>query len=347
MAKKVGILTGGGDCPGLNPAIRAVVRSLQTQDYEIIGFKGGWRGPIDNDVMPMDWSQVDHLLKEGGTCLRSSRTNPFNTDGGVDAIVKTFETQPLHALVAIGGEDTMGVAHKLYEQKQLPIVGIPKTIDNDLDATDITLGFQTAVQIATEAIDRLTTTAQSHDRVMVVEIMGRHAGWLTAYAGLAGGADCVITPEFPMELDKICNIIAANEQRGKNYSIIAVAEGASIVHNGEKINSQSEKAVDSFGHVKLGGIGDLLEKLIKEKTGRDVRSTTLGHIQRGGTPTAMDRVLSTSLGLEAAKNIKNQNWGKMSAFKDGKIQTVTLAEGVGRLKVLTEEFYSRCQAFFG
>ncbi|MCB1197316.1 MAG: ATP-dependent 6-phosphofructokinase [Deltaproteobacteria bacterium] len=347
MSKKVGILTGGGDCPGLNPAIRAVVRTLSSKGYEVFGFKKGWHGPIANETMTLDMANIDKLLITGGTCLGSSRTNPYNQEGGVEAIKKTFKDQNLHALVAIGGEDTMGVAHKLSSQENLPIVGIPKTIDNDLDATDMTLGFQTAVQIACDAIDRLKTTAESHDRVMVVEIMGRHAGWLTAYAGLAGGADCVITPEFPMEIDEVCKYVQSTESRGKNYAIIAVAEGAKILNKGQEITSQSEHAVDSFGHVQLGGIGDLLKNLLKEKTGRDVRSTNLGHIQRGGTPTAMDRVLSTSLGLECANNILKENWGMMSAFKDGKIQSVTLADGVGRLKTLSEEFYSRCQAFFG
>jgi len=347
MKKKVGILTGGGDCPGLNPAIRAVIRVLTKHDYDVIGFKGGWKGPIENQTISIDFANIDKLLIEGGTCLRSSRTNPYKTDGGVEAIKKTFLDQNLHALVAIGGEDTMGVAHRLFTEENLPIVGIPKTIDNDLDATDMTLGFQTAVQIATEAMDRLKTTAESHDRVMVVEIMGRHAGWLTAYSGLAGGADVVITPEFPMDLDEICKYIQSTQSRGKNYALIAIAEGATILHNGKEVTSQSEKPVDSFGHVQLGGIGDVLKSLLKEKTGRDVRATNLGHIQRGGTPTAMDRVLSTSLGLECAKNIMHKNWGSMSAFKDGKIQTVTLADGVGRLKILTEEFYDRCKAFFG
>lgn len=347
MSKKVGILTGGGDCPGLNPAIRAVVRVLSPKGYEIVGFKGGWKGPILNETIEIDMANIDKLLITGGTCLRSSRTNPYKEEGGVEAIKKTFKDQNLTALVAIGGEDTMGVAHKLASQENLPIVGIPKTIDNDLDATDITLGFQTAVQIASDAIDRLKTTAESHDRVMVVEIMGRHAGWLTAYAALAGGADCVITPEFPMEIDEVCKHITSTQERGKNYAIVAVAEGAKVLHNGEEITSQSEKPVDSFGHVQLGGIGDVLKNLLKEKTGRDVRSVNLGHTQRGGTPTAMDRVLSTSLGLECANNIIQENWGMMSAFKDGKIQSVTLADGVGRLKTLDEEFYNRCKAFFG
>jgi len=345
--KSVGILTGGGDCPGLNPAIRAVYRKLSKSDYQVLGFKGGWRGPIERETINLDIKNIDELLTRGGTCLGSSRTNPFKTDGGVKAIQKTFKEMELHSLVAIGGEDTMGVAHKLYEQEKLPIVGIPKTIDNDLDATDMTLGFQTAVQVACDAMDRLRTTAQSHERVMVVEIMGRHAGWLTAYAGLAGGADCVITPEFPMELDKICETIVSTKARGKNHAIIAVAEGAKILRNGEALGVQSKEAVDSFGHVQLGGVGKLLENLIKEKTGRDVRSVNLGHTQRGGTPIAMDRILSTRLGLECANNIINQKWGLMSAFKDGKIQSVTLAQGVGRLKNLTQDFYADCQALFG
>lgn len=347
MRKKIGILTGGGDCPGLNAAIRAVVRSLTPHDYDIVGFKGGWRGPTINETVSLDLTKIDDLLIKGGTILGSSRTNPLKDAGAIEGIKKTFKDQNLTGLIAIGGEDTMGVANVLHGKEKLNINGIPKTIDNDLDATDLTLGFQTAVQIATDAIDRLKTTAESHDRVMVVEIMGRHAGWLTAYAGLAGGADCVITPEYPMSLEDVCKIVNQTKVRGKNYAIIAIAEGAKILHEGKEITSQSEKPVDSFGHVQLGGIGDVLKSLLKEKTGRDVRATNLGHIQRGGTPTAMDRVLSTSLGLECARNVMKGQWGLMSAYKEGKIQSVTLEQGVGRLKTLTEEFYGRCQAFFG
>lgn len=347
MKKNIGILTGGGDCPGLNPAIRAVVRGLDPQKYHVIGFSQGWKGPIENLTLELPLDRIDALLYEGGTYLGSSRTNPFKVDGGVQAIEKTFKDQNLFGLVAIGGEDTMGVAHKLYTEAKLPIVGIPKTIDNDLDATDYTLGFQSAVEIATEAIDRLMTTARSHHRVMIVEIMGRHAGWLTAYAGLAGGADCVITPEFPMSIDEVIKAVKSTEARNKPHCIVAIAEGAKLLDQGKEITSQSDTPVDAFGHVRLGGIADLLRDVLKEKTGRDVRSVILGHTQRGGKPSAMDRVLSTRLGLECVRNIEKENFGNMAAFKDGKIQSVTLYEGVGRLKTLTESFYQECQLLQG
>lgn len=347
MNQTVGILTGGGDCPGLNQAIRAIVKVLHSKGYQMIGFKKGWKGAIRNESQPIDVSQIDELIDVGGTFLGSSRTNPYKEPDGVAHIRKTFEAQKLSCLVAIGGEDTLGVAHKLYKEG-LPVVGLPKTIDNDLDATDITIGFITAVQIATEAMDRLRTTARSHERVMVVEIMGRHAGWLTAYSGIAGGADLVLVPEFTKSLSEICEVVQKNKARGKNYSIIAIAEGAAFLDDhGKKITSESETPVDSFGHVQLGGIGDILAKMIKEKTGRDVRATNLGHTQRGGSPAAMDRVLSTALGVHTAKLVLEKNYGKMSALKDGKIQTVTLEQGVGRLKILTQEFYSIAETLFG
>lgn len=347
MGKNVGILTGGGDCPGLNQAMRAIIRILQKDDYKIIGFKKGWKGAIRNETTPIDFTNIDELIVEGGTFLGSSRTNPYKEEGGVAAIKKTFETQKLDCLIAIGGEDTLGVANKLHKEG-FNVVGLPKTIDNDLDGTDITIGFITAVQIASDAIDRLRTTAKSHERVMIVEIMGRHAGWLTAYSGIAGGADMILVPEFPKKLSEVCDVIAQNKARGKNYSIIAIAEGASFIDDkGNTINSESETPVDSFGHVQLGGIGEMLSKMVKEKTGRDVRATTLGHLQRGGTPAAMDRVLSTALGIQTAKLVMNKDFGKMSALKDGKIQTITLQEGVGRLKTLTKEFYALAETLFG
>lgn len=347
MAKNVGILTGGGDCPGLNQAIRAIIRVLKKDDYNIIGFKKGWKGAIRNETAPIDFTNIDELIVEGGTFLGSSRTNPYKEEGGVAAIKKTFEAQKLDCLIAIGGEDTLGVANKLHKEG-FNVVGLPKTIDNDLDATDITIGFITAVQIATDAIDRLRTTAKSHERVMIVEIMGRHAGWLTAYSGIAGGADMILVPEYTKSINEVCDVIAKNKARGKNYSIIAIAEGASFTDDkGNKITSESATPVDSFGHVQLGGIGEILSKMIKEKTGRDTKATNLGHIQRGGSPAAMDRVLSTALGIQTAKLVMNKDFGKMSALKDGKIQTVTLQEGVGRLKTLTKEFYDLAETLFG
>ncbi|MEZ4705280.1 MAG: ATP-dependent 6-phosphofructokinase [Bdellovibrionota bacterium] len=346
--QKIGILTGGGDCPGLNPAIRAVVRMASHHHIQVIGFRKGWLGPIINETLALDPHNIDDILLEGGTILGSSRTNPYKGDPSqIQNIKDNLQKQGMHALVAIGGEDTMGVANKLSKEG-LNIVGIPKTIDNDLDATDMTLGFPTAVQIASDALDRLRSTAKSHDRVMIVEIMGRHAGWLTAYSGIAGGADVILVPEFPKTIDEICATLEKTSHRGKSYALIAIAEGAKILtSDGKEITSASQTPVDSFGHVALGGIGDLLKDLLKEKTGRDVRCTVLGHTQRGGTPTAMDRVLSTGLGIEAFQCILEKDFGKMAALKQGKIQRVSLQEGVGRLKTLSKEFYEFSQQLTG
>ncbi|MCB0326154.1 MAG: ATP-dependent 6-phosphofructokinase [Bdellovibrionales bacterium] len=345
---KIGVLTGGGDCPGLNPAIRAVVRMADRHQIDVVGFKKGWAGPIQGHTMPLSLDHIDEILLEGGTILGSSRTNPYKGDPShIQSIKDNIKKFNLRALVAIGGEDTMGVAHKL-SQEGLLIVGIPKTIDNDLDATDMTLGFPSAVQVACESMDRLRSTARSHDRIIIVEIMGRHAGWLTAYSGIAGGADVILVPEFSQNLDFICESLESVKNRGKNYALIAIAEGTKIIgDDGKEILSQSKAPVDAFGHVALGGIGDLLQTMLKERTGRDVRSVVLGHTQRGGSPTAMDRVLSTALGVEAVKCIVEKDYGKMAALKEGRISRVSLQEGVGRLKTLSQEFYDFSQLFRG
>ncbi len=343
---KVGILTGGGDCPGLNPAIRAVVRTAHRYHYDVIGFMGGWKGVLKNETQPLGLDHIDDLLIKGGTILGTSRTNPYKEPDGPSVIKKTINANQLEALVAIGGEDTLGVAAKL-SLEGLPIVGLPKTIDNDLDATEFTLGFPSAVAIVTDALDRVKTTAESHDRVMVVEIMGRHAGWLAAYAGLAGGADLILTPEFPMKLVEICDIVTRAKNR-KKFAVVAVAEGAYVLdETGKEISSQSSQPLDSFGHIQLGGIGDLLGSLIKKQTGFDTRATNLGHIQRGGSPNAFDRILSTAFGVKAMELVRDKEYGKMPALLGGKIVTVKLTEAVQKLKTLSPEFYHLSQNFFG
>ncbi|HLG19717.1 MAG TPA: ATP-dependent 6-phosphofructokinase [Bdellovibrionota bacterium] len=344
---RIGVLTGGGDAPGLNAAIRAIVRTAATHKIDVLGIRLGWKGLLTNDTMPLTLDRIDELLYRGGTVLGTSRTNPYKEKDGPGQVRKTLASNHLDALIAMGGEDTIGVAAKLFAEG-LPIVGVPKTIDNDLDATQFTIGFHTALDIVTEAMDRLRTTAESHDRVMIVEIMGRHAGWLAAYAGIAGGADAVLVPEFPTKLQDLCNILRKCRDRGKNYCLIAVAEGAEVIgENGEKISSQSEAPVDAFGHVQLGGIADRLKDLVKKKTGYDTRSTILGHVQRGGSPTAFDRILATAFGVRAVELVKKKEFGKMPALVGGQITAVPLSDAVARLKTLTPEVYQLAQVFFG
>jgi 6-phosphofructokinase 1 len=344
---KVGILTGGGDCPGLNPAIRGVVRTAVSTGYEVVGFRNGWKGALQNITQPLSLDHIDDLLVKGGTVLGSSRTNVYKEKDGPSLVKKSLAANQMEALIAVGGEDTVGVGAKLFAEG-VPIVGIAKTIDNDLNATQFTLGFATAVEIATECMDRLRTTAESHDRIMVVEIMGRHAGWLTAYAGIAGGADAVLTPEFPMKLEDVLTIIERCRARGKRYALIAVAEGAHVIdNNGKEISSQSEHPVDSFGHVQLGGIAELLADLLKKNGGYDTKATILGHIQRGGSPSAFDRVLSTAYGVRAMELVKEKRYGTMPALVGGEIKVVKLSEATGKLKTLSPEFYRLAQAFFG
>ncbi len=343
----VGVLTGGGDCPGLNPAIRGIMRQAQKTGDTIVGIRRGWKGLLTKTTCPINADTVDELLYIGGTVLGTSRTNPYKEENGPAKAKENFKAMGLDALIAIGGEDTLGVASKLHAEG-MHVVGLPKTIDNDLEITDFTLGFPTAVEIATEALDRVKTTAQSHDRVIVVEVMGRHAGWLTLYSGIAGGADVILLPEFPMPLKEVCDILAKCQKRGKNYAIVAVAEGAKILDDsGKEITIHSAEAVDSFGHVQLGGIGELVTKVIKEKTKRDTRCTVLGHTQRGGSPSAFDRVLSTAFGVHAMKLVQKKEWGKMPALSKGKLITVPLAEAVAKLKLVNEEFYDYDLVFLG
>jgi 6-phosphofructokinase 1 len=340
---RIGVLTGGGDCPGLNAVIRAVVRKgTDVYGHEIVGFRDGWRGPLEGQTIPLTVASVRGILPRGGTILGSSRTNPFKIDDGVERIKKNLADQGIDALVAIGGEDTLGVANKLHAEG-VHVVGVPKTIDNDLNATDYTFGFDTAVNIAMEAIDRLHTTAESHHRALIVEVMGRHAGWIALHAGIAGGANVILIPEQPFDIDKVCEYI---DHRFKtNYApIVVVAEGA-VPKEGTMATKEGE--LDAFGHVRLQGIGATLEQEIGQRTGKEARHTVLGHIQRGGTPTAFDRVLATRFGLGAIDAVHEGSWGMMAALRGTDIVLAPLAEAVGTLKTVPIERYQETEVFFG
>lgn len=341
---KIGILTGGGDCPGLNPVIRAVVKKAHDEKMEVIGIKNGWKGLIENDIMPLDLRTVSGILPRGGTILGTSRTNPYKLKDNVESLKYNYKQIGLEALVAVGGEDTLGVAIKLCKEEDLKIVGVPKTIDNDLSSTDYTFGFDTAVNIATEAIDRLHTTAESHHRIIVCEVMGRHAGWIAVHAGLAGGADVILIPEIPIDIEEVCEIIKKRRERGKTFSIIVVAEGAKFKKG--QVVAQEER-LDAFGHVRLGGIGQVVSDLIEEKTGFETRVTVLGHIQRGGTPSAFDRVLGTRFGVEAVNLIKNRKFGYMVSLQGNKIVSVPIEAAIGKLKTVDMELYNIAKIFFG
>jgi len=338
----IGVLTGGGDCPGLNSVIRAVVRSALKNGYQVLGFRYGWKGAIENAYIALDDQSVSGILPKGGTILGTSRTNPYKNEGGVDKVKETFKKNDLKALIAIGGEDTLGVANKLC-QEGLPVVGVPKTIDNDLSATDYTFGYDTALNIAMECIDRLHTTAESHNRVMVVEIMGRHAGWITMEAGLAGGADVILIPEIPVDLNEVCELIKQRHTRGKTFSIVAVAEGAVLKEGG----MVADQKLDQFGHVRLGGIGNLIGEEIEKRTGYETRVTVLGHIQRGGSPTAFDRVLGTRFGVHAFALAREGKFGQMVSLNGAKIVSVPLADAVGELKTVPSDYYELARTFFG
>jgi ATP-dependent phosphofructokinase / diphosphate-dependent phosphofructokinase len=341
---RVGVLTGGGDCPGLNAVIRAVVRKgVRQHGLEFIGYRDGWRGPLEGVTMELGVEQCRGILPRGGTILGSSRTNPFKIDNGVERIQENLAKDGVDALVAIGGEDTLGVATKLADLG-VNVVGVPKTIDNDLSGTDFTFGFDTAVNIATEAIDRLHTTAESHHRVLVVEVMGRHAGWIALHSGMAGGANVVLIPEQPFDIEAVCELV---EQRFKTRfsPIIVVSEGAVPAQGGDMTLVSGEK--DAFGHVRLGGIGDRLAHEIETRTGKEARAVVLGHIQRGGTPTAFDRWLATRFGLHAIDAVAEGDFGKMMALRGTRIVRVPLIEGTGELKLVSPEEYAEAEVFFG
>ncbi len=343
---RVGMLTGGGDCPGLNAVIRAVVRKGERHyGDDLLGFLDGWKGVMEGRTVPLDVAAMRGTLPRGGTVLGTSRTNPFKIDGGVDQAVASLAENGVDALVAIGGEDTLGVAHRLHQERDVPVVGVPKTIDNDLSATEVTFGFNTAVQIATDAIDRLHTTAESHDRVMVVEVMGRHAGHIATHAGIAGGAAEILIPEEEFDVDEVCAALTRRHERGRYASIVVVAEGAKP-KEGSIALKDAER--DQFGHVKLGGIANRLAEEIEARTGFETRVTILGHVQRGGTPTAYDRVLSTRFGIAAIDAVHDGGFGDMVAIRADRVVRVPLAEGVGELKLVDPDLYHGvAQVFFG
>jgi len=328
---RVGILTGGGDCPGLNAVIRAAVRKGEhTYGDDFVGFRDGWKGVLEGLTMPLDVEACRGILPRGGTILGSSRTNPFKIDGGPARCLATLESLGIDALIAIGGEDTLGVANKLGDEGAR-VVGVPKTIDNDLSATEVTFGFNTAVQICVDAIDRLHTTAESHDRVIVCEVMGRHAGWIAVHAGIAGGAAAVLVPEVPFDIDEICANLVLRHSRGHFASVVVVAEGATP-KAGTLVTASGE--VDAFGHARLGGIGNLLATEVERRTGFETRATILGHVQRGGTPTAFDRVLATRFGVAAIDCVHDGAFGHMVALQSTHIVRVPLGAAVAELKTV-------------
>jgi phosphofructokinase-like protein len=346
---KVGVLTGGGDCPGLNAVIRAVTRRSLTRGYEVVGVRDGWRGLVDGRFVELGPREISGILPRGGTILGTTRTNPFTSDDGVKRVLANFESARLTALVAIGGEDTLGVAQRLYAERGLPVVGVPKTIDNDLAATDYTFGFDTAVWIATEAIDRLHTTAESHNRVMVLEVMGRNTGWIAVMSGIAGGADVILIPEQPITVEGACEELKRRHDRGKDFSIVVVSEGYELTYaSGETRRVEGAAAAsDQFGHARLGGVGDALAREIEERTRFETRVTVLGHVQRGGSPTPRDRVLATRYGLKAADLVHDQQWGQMAALQGDAIVAVPLADAVAELKTVPPQWYDVARAFFG
>jgi 6-phosphofructokinase 1 len=346
---RIGLLTGGGDCPGLNAVIRAVVvGGAVRHGDEFVGILDGWSGLVNDKTVPLDTEQCRSILTKGGTILGTSRTNPFATDDGADRVLATARALGLDAVVAIGGDDTLGAAHRLH-QRDLPVVGVPKTIDNDLSGTEVTFGFDTAVQIATEAIDRLQTTAESHHRVIVCEVMGRHVGWIAVHAGIAGGAAEILIPEVPFSVDEVCERLVKRHGNGQFFSTVVVAEGAVLRNEDSPDSPQNDHepgAVDQFGHARLGGIGAFLANEIERRTGFESRSTVLGHIQRGGSPTAFDRVLATRFGAAALAAIHDRDFGIMVALRSAAIVRIPLSEAVGKPKQVDPQLYEQVAALY-
>jgi ATP-dependent phosphofructokinase / diphosphate-dependent phosphofructokinase len=341
---RVAMLTGGGDCPGLNAVMRAVVRKAENAyGDEVVGLRDGWRGAVEGDLVDLSVESFRGTLPRGGTIIGSSRTNPYKVDGGAEAVKATLADNGIDALVAIGGEDTLGVAARLTGEG-VPVVGVPKTIDNDLSATELTFGFDTAVQVCVDAIDRLHTTAESHNRVLIVEVMGRHAGHIATWSAIAGGATMVLVPERPFDIDEVCQVVKRRHERGRHASIVVVAEGSQPVEGTLALQSGD---VDEFGHVRLGGIGDVLARAIEERTGYETRATVLGHVQRGGTPTAFDRVLATRFGIDAIDAVHAGDFGKMVALRAGSIVRVPLDEATAELKLVDPALYEVAEVFFG
>jgi ATP-dependent phosphofructokinase / diphosphate-dependent phosphofructokinase len=341
---RIGMLTGGGDCPGLNAVIRAVVRKgIDTYGDQLVGFRDGWRGVLEASFIDLSIESTRGILPRGGTILGSSRTNPYKREGGVEQVRATLSDFNLDGLIAIGGEDTLGVANRLNEDG-VNVIGVPKTIDNDLGGTDVTFGFDTALHIATEAIDRLHTTAESHNRILVVEVMGRTAGWIALHSGVAGGADVILIPEIPFDIDEVCRLIRRRHERGRYFSIVVAAEGATPKEGTMTVQTG---AVDEFGHPRLGGIGYALEREIESRTGFETRATVLGHVQRGGTPTAFDRVLATRLGLAAIDAAHAGQWGMMAALHSTKVELIALADAVAEVRHVPVEEYKHFDVLFG
>jgi ATP-dependent phosphofructokinase / diphosphate-dependent phosphofructokinase len=346
---RIGILTGGGDCPGLNAVIRAVVRRSTDRGHEMVAVRDGWKGLTEGIFAPLGRREVSGILPRGGTILGTTRTNPYKVESGVESVLRHFGQAGLDAVVAIGGEDTLGVAGRLHGEHGFPVVGVPKTIDNDLSGTDYTFGFDTAVTIATEAIDRLHTTAESHNRVMVVEVMGRHTGWIAVMSGIAGGADVILIPEQPITVEDACAGLVKRHEGGKDFSIVVVSEGYELTYaSGEqRLVAEEARATDQFGHVVLGGVGDALAREIEERTGFETRVSVLGHVQRGGTPTPRDRVLATRFGLKAADLVHEGRFGRMAALQGDAIGDVSLDEATRELKTVPPAWYEVARAFFG
>jgi 6-phosphofructokinase 1 len=341
---KVGVLSGGGDAPGINAVIRAVVRKgIHNYGYEVVGIKDGWNGLLKDEYMQLDLNSVSGILPRGGSILGTSRTNPFKDEKGPGKILENAKKAGIEAVIAIGGDDTLSIAHKLGELG-LKSVGVPKTIDNDLAGTDYTFGFNTAVAIATEALDRLHTTAETHHRVIILEVMGRYTGWIALEAGLAGGADIILIPEKPFDIEKVCEYIKQRQQRGRNFSIIVVAEGAKQKGGVEIVYSES---LDEFGHIRLGGVGYFIGKEIEKSIKTETRVVVLGHLQRGGTPTAFDRILSTRFGIAAIDLVHERKFGRMVALKGNKIKSVLLKDITGKRKTVDLELYDIASVFFG
>ncbi len=342
---RLGMLTGGGDCPGLNAVIRAVVRqAVDGYGDQVIGFRHGWRGALEDSCEELTVESTKGILPRGGTILGSSRTNPSKREDGVARVRETLAAHDLDGLIVIGGEDTLGAANRLHVEG-INVIGVPKTIDNDLGATDVTFGFDTALQIATEAIDRVHSTAESHDRILVVEVMGRTAGWIALHAGIAGGADVILIPEIPFDIDEVCRLIHRRHDRGRHFSIVVAAEGA-VPKEGTTMTLTTGE-LDEFGHPRLGGIGQRLESEIEQRTGYETRATVLGHIQRGGTPTAFDRVLGTRFGLAAVRAAHEGRWGMMTALHSSAIELVSLADAVAEVRRVPVEEYERYRVLFG
>jgi 6-phosphofructokinase 1 len=341
---KIGILTGGGDCPGLNSVIRAAVRKGLNEGYEITGIKNGWKGLIENDIVKLDLISVSGILPKGGTILGTSRTNPYKKEADLKSLKDNYKNLGLDALIVVGGEDTLGVASKLIKDGITAIVGVPKTIDNDLSFTDYTFGFDTAINIAMECIDRLHTTAESHHRIIVVEVMGRQAGWIATEAGIAGGADIILIPEIPIDIEEVCSLIKKRHQRGKTFSIVVVAEGAQFKQGQVVVQ---EQRLDEFGHARLGGIGEITAQEIEKRTGYETRVSVLGHIQRGGSPTAFDRILGTRFGVKAVELVKKRKFGRMVALSGNRIIDVAIEEAIRKLKTVDMELYEIAKVFFG